>query len=51
VIVAIALLICGTVTLIFSVVVSWTAGFVAGAGVAVALATLLGVVPRWLEPT
>jgi hypothetical protein len=51
VIVAIALLITGTVTLIFSVVVSWTAGFVAGAGVAVALVTLLGVVPRWLEPT
>ena len=51
VIVAIALLIAGTVTLIFSVVVSWTAGFIAGAGVAVALATLLGVVPRWLEPT
>jgi hypothetical protein len=51
VIAAIAVLISGTVTLIFSVVVSWTAGFVAGAGVAVALATLLGVVPRWLEPT
>jgi hypothetical protein len=51
VIVAIALLLAGTVTLIFSVVVSWAAGFVAGAGVAVALVTLLGVVPRWLEPT
>jgi ABC-type multidrug transport system fused ATPase/permease subunit len=51
VIAAIALLICGTVTLIFSVVVSWTAGFVAGVGVAVVLATLLGVLPRWAEPT
>jgi hypothetical protein len=51
VIVAIALLISGTVTLIFSVVVSWTAGFVAGAVVAAVLATLLGVLPRWLEPT
>jgi ABC-type multidrug transport system fused ATPase/permease subunit len=51
VIVAIALLISGTVTLIFSVVVSWTAGFVAGGGVAVTLATLLGVVPKLLEPT
>ena len=51
VIVAIALLISGTVTLIFSVVVSWTAGFVAGGGVAVILATLLGVVPKVLEPT
>jgi ABC-type multidrug transport system fused ATPase/permease subunit len=51
VIVAIALLLAGTVTLIFSVVASWTAGLVAGGGVAVALVTLLGVVPRWLEPT
>jgi hypothetical protein len=51
VIVAIALLISGTVTLIFSVVVSWTAGFVAGGGVAVTLAMLLGVVPKLLEPT
>ena len=51
VIVAIALLISGTVTLIFSVVVSWTAGLVAGAGVALVLATLLGLLPRWAEPT
>ena len=36
--------------LIFSVVVSWTAGLVAGAALAVVLATLLGVVPRRLEP-
>jgi Na+/phosphate symporter len=50
VIVAIALLIVGTVTLIFSVVTSWTVGFVAGAGVAVVLAALLGVVPQVLEP-
>jgi hypothetical protein len=32
-------------------VVSWTAGFVAGGGVAGTLATLLGVVPKLLEPT
>jgi hypothetical protein len=51
VIVAIALLISGTVTLIFSVVVSWTAGFAAGAVVAAVLATLLALLPRWLEPT
>jgi Family of unknown function (DUF6328) len=51
VICAIALLITGTVTLIFSVVVSWTVGFVAGGGVAVVLTTLLGVIPRWAEPT
>jgi hypothetical protein len=51
VIVAIAFLITGTVTLIFSVVVSWAAGLLAGAGVAIALGTLLGVVPRLLEPT
>jgi hypothetical protein len=50
VIVAIALLIAGTVTLIFSVVVSWTVGFVAGAGVALVLTGLLGVVPKVFEP-
>jgi hypothetical protein len=50
VIAAIALLIVGTVTLIFSVVTSWTVGFVAGGGVAVVLTSLLGVVPRVLEP-
>jgi Family of unknown function (DUF6328) len=50
VIAAIALLVSGTVTLIFSLVVSWTAGFVAGGGVAVVLATLLGVLPLWAEP-
>jgi Family of unknown function (DUF6328) len=47
---AIALLIVGTATLIFAVVVSWTAGIVAGAGLAVVLVVLLGVVPRALEP-
>jgi hypothetical protein len=47
---AVALLIVGTSMLIFSVVVSWTAGLVAGAGLAVVLVTLLGVVPRRLEP-
>jgi hypothetical protein len=51
VIAAIAVLISGTVTPIFSVVVSWTAGLVAGAGVALVLATLLGLLPRWAEPT
>ena len=50
VIAAVALLIVGTSMLIFSVVVSWTAAFVAGAGLAVVLVTLLGVVPRRLEP-
>lgn len=50
VIVAIAVLIVGTATLIFSVVVSWTAGYVAGTGLAVVLATLLGVVPRAFDP-
>jgi hypothetical protein len=50
VIVGIALLIVGTSVLIFSVVLSWTAGLVAGAALAVVLTTLLGVVPRRLEP-
>lgn len=50
VIVAIALLIVGTVTLIFSVVTSWMFGFAAGAGVAVVLAALLGVFPAMLDP-
>jgi len=49
VITAVAALIVGTSVLIFSVVVGWTAGLVAGAGLAVVLATLLGVLPR-LEP-
>ncbi len=50
VIAAVALLIVGTSVLIFSVVISWTAGLVAGAALAVVLTTLLGVVPRRLEP-
>ncbi len=47
---AVALLIVGTSMLIFSVVVSWTAALVAGAALALVLVTLLGVVPRRLEP-
>jgi Na+/melibiose symporter-like transporter len=50
VIAAVAVLIVGTSVLIFSVVVSWTAGLVAGAALAAVLTTLLGVVPRHLEP-
>ncbi len=46
---AIGVLIVGMAVLIFSVVVSWTAGVVAGLGLAVVLVTLLGVVPRRLE--
>jgi hypothetical protein len=51
VIVGIALLIVGTSVLIFSVVTSWTAGLVAGAALTVVLGTLLGVIPRRLEPS
>jgi hypothetical protein len=47
---AIAVLIVGTVTLIFSVVTSWAAGLAAGAALALVLIVLLGVVPRVLEP-
>jgi hypothetical protein len=50
VIAAIAVLIAGTATLIFSVVAGWTAGAWAGGCLAVVLVTLLGVVPRALEP-
>ena len=50
VIAAVAVLIVGTSMLIFSVVVSWTPAFVAGAALAVVLVTLLAVVPRRLEP-
>jgi hypothetical protein len=46
---AIALLIVGMAVLIFSVVVSWAAGVIAGVVLAVLLVTLLGVVPRRLE--
>jgi hypothetical protein len=50
VIAAVAVLIVGTSVLIFSVVIDWTAGLVAGAALAAVLTTLLGVVPRRLEP-
>jgi membrane protein YdbS with pleckstrin-like domain len=48
---AVALLIVGMGTLIFSVVVDWTAGLLAGAFLAVALVILLLVIPRRLEPS
>jgi hypothetical protein len=47
---AIAVLVVGMSLLIFSVVVSWTAGFVAAAALAVVLAVLLVVVPWRLDP-
>jgi hypothetical protein len=47
---AVALLVTGTATLIFSVVVSWTAGLVAGAVLLSVLVALLVVLPRRLEP-
>jgi hypothetical protein len=50
VIAAVAVLIVGTSVLIFSVVIDWTVGLVAGAALAAVLTTLLGVVPRRLEP-
>ena len=50
VIAAVAVLIVGTSVLIFSVVIGWTAGLAAGAAMALVLGTLLGVVPRHLEP-
>jgi Family of unknown function (DUF6328) len=46
---AIAVLIVGMSTLIFSVVANWTAGLIAGAGLVIALVLLLGVVPRRLQ--
>ena len=45
---AIALLVIGMAVLIFSVVVSWTAGIVTGVGLAVVLLVLLVVVPTRL---
>jgi Family of unknown function (DUF6328) len=45
---AIALLIVGMAVLIFSVVLSWGAGIIAGAALAVVLVTLLAVVPQRL---
>lgn len=47
---AVALLIVGTVVLIFSVVVSWMAGLLAGAALGVVLATLLALLPQRLAP-
>ena len=46
---AVALMIVGMSVLIFSVVADWTAGLVAGAGLAVVLGVLLGVVPQGLK--
>ncbi len=43
---AVALLVTGTATLIFSVVLSWTAGLVAGLVLTALLVTLLVVLPR-----
>ena len=48
---AIALLIVGMAVLIFSVVVSWAAGGVAGAAMAVVLGVLLGLLPHRLQPS
>ena len=50
VIVAIAVLVVGMVTLIFSVVVSWGAGIVVAVFLVVVLGALLGVVPQRLDP-
>jgi hypothetical protein len=47
---AVAVLIVGIVVLIFSVVMSWAAGLVAGAALGVVLATLLVGVPQRLDP-
>ena len=47
---AVALLIVGTSVLIFSVVTTWPVALVAGAGLTIVLVTLLGVLPRRLEP-
>lgn len=47
---AVAALVIGTATLIFSVVVGWTAGLLVALGLAVVLGALLGVMPRRIEP-
>jgi hypothetical protein len=47
---AIGVLLVGMGMLIFSVVLSWTAGIVAGVGLAVVLIALLAVIPKRLEP-
>lgn len=50
VIAAIAVIVVGMATLIFSVVVSWTAGIVVAAFLVVVLGVLLGVLPSRLDP-
>jgi hypothetical protein len=50
VIAGVSLLVAGTATLIFSVVVSWAAGMVVAACLVVVLSILLAVVPRRLDP-
>ena len=50
VIAAIAVLVVGMATLIFSVVAGWTAGIVVAAFLAVVLGSLLGVLPERLDP-
>lgn len=50
VVAAVALLVIGTATLIFSVVASWTAGILVAVGLAVVLGVLLGVMPQRIEP-
>jgi hypothetical protein len=51
VIVAIAVLVVGMSTLIFSVVAGWTAGLIVAAALVVVLGVLLGVVPQRLDPS
>jgi hypothetical protein len=50
VIAGVAVLVTGTATLIFSVVISWTAGIVVAAFLVIVLGALLGVVPTRLDP-
>ena len=50
VIAAIAVLVVGMATLIFSVVAGWTAGIVVAAFLTVVLGSLLGVLPERLDP-
>jgi len=50
VIAAVAVLVTGTVTLIFSVVVDWTAGILVALGLTRVRGTVLGVIPRRFEP-
>jgi hypothetical protein len=50
VIAAVAFLVTGTATLIFSLVAGWTAGIVVAVGLGLALVVLLGLLPRRLQP-